>query len=55
MDRKIHVLVITLVMILSAFVFIPSIPIAKATILYVGGTGGGNYSKIQDAIDNASS
>ncbi|MBN1861700.1 MAG: right-handed parallel beta-helix repeat-containing protein [Candidatus Thermoplasmatota archaeon] len=25
------------------------------TLLYVGGTGSGNYSKIQDAIDNASS
>lgn len=25
------------------------------TVLYVGGTGPGNYSKIQDAIDNASS
>ncbi len=27
----------------------------EAATYYVGGTGGGNYSKIQDAIDNASS
>ncbi|GAG98417.1 unnamed protein product, partial [marine sediment metagenome] len=27
---------------------------SRGNTLYVGGTGGGNYSKIQDAIDNAS-
>ncbi len=32
----------------------PSIPISSGNILYVGGTGEGNYSNIQDAIDNTS-
>jgi parallel beta-helix repeat protein len=31
-----------------------SIPISSGNTLYVGGTGEGNYTKIQDAIDNAS-
>jgi parallel beta-helix repeat protein len=31
-----------------------SIPIGSGNILYVGGTGPGNYSSIKDAIDNAS-
>ena len=31
-----------------------SIPISSGNTLYVGGTGPGNYTKIQDAIDNAS-
>ena len=31
-----------------------SIPISSGKTLYVGGTGPGNYTKIQDAIDNAS-
>jgi nitrous oxidase accessory protein NosD len=30
------------------------IPTVKGKTLYVGGSGSGNYSKIQDAIDNAS-
>ena len=30
-----------------------SIPISSGNTLYVGGSGEGNYSKIQDAIDNA--
>jgi len=30
-----------------------SIPISNGNTLYVGGTGEGNYSSIQDAIDNA--
>ena len=30
-------------------------PISNGNTLYVGGSGPGNYSKIQDAIDNASS
>jgi parallel beta-helix repeat protein len=29
-------------------------PISQGTILYVGGNGPGNYTKIQDAIENAS-
>jgi len=29
-------------------------PVSSGNILYVGGSGEGNYSKIQDAIDNAS-
>ena len=32
----------------------PIRPISKGNTLYVGGTGEGNYTKIQDAIDNAS-
>jgi parallel beta-helix repeat protein len=31
-----------------------SIPISSGNTLYVGGSGPGNYTKIQDAIDNAS-
>jgi parallel beta-helix repeat protein len=31
-----------------------SIPLSNGNILFVGGTGEGNYTKIQDAIDNAS-
>jgi len=31
-----------------------SLPIGSGNILYVGGTGEGNYTTIQDAIDNAS-
>ena len=32
----------------------PIKPISSGNTLYVGGTGEGNYTKIQDAIDNAS-
>ena len=32
----------------------PALPSAKGNILYVGGSGPGNYTKIQDAIDNTS-
>ena len=32
----------------------PSNTISSGNTLYVGGTGPGNYTKIQDAIDNAS-
>ncbi len=32
----------------------PSMPISNGITLYVGGLGPGNYTKIQDAIDNAS-
>ncbi len=31
----------------------PINPSSKGNILYVGGSGPGNYTKIQDAIDNA--
>ena len=30
-----------------------SIPLSKGNILYVGGNGPNNYTKIQDAINNA--
>ena len=33
---------------------ISSIPISNGKTLYVGGSGEGNYTKIQDAIDDAS-
>jgi hypothetical protein len=29
-------------------------PLTRGKTLYVGGSGEGNYTKIQDAIDNAS-
>jgi len=32
-----------------------SLPMSRGNTLYVGGSGPGNYSKIQDAVDNASS
>jgi parallel beta-helix repeat protein len=32
----------------------PSLQLSKSNWLYVGGSGAGNYTKIQDAIDNAS-
>ena len=32
----------------------PSLPMSGSNTLYVGGSGPGNYTKIQDAIDNAS-
>jgi hypothetical protein len=32
----------------------PSIPFRSGNTLYVGGIGPGNYTSIQDAIDNAS-
>ena len=32
----------------------PTMPISNGNTLYVGGTGEGNYTSIQDAIDNAS-
>jgi hypothetical protein len=32
----------------------PSMPVSNGNILYVGGTGTNNYTRIQDAIDNAS-
>jgi len=32
----------------------PNIPLSNGNILYVGGTGEGNFTNIQDAIDNAS-
>ena len=31
-----------------------SIPLSSGNILYVGGSGPGNYTKIQDAVDNTS-
>jgi parallel beta-helix repeat protein len=32
----------------------PSLPASRGNWLYVGGSGPGNYTKIQDAVDNAS-
>jgi hypothetical protein len=32
----------------------PSEPTSRGSWLYVGGSGPGNYSKIQDAVDNTS-
>lgn len=52
---------ITVVVICFLFTLISFIPVINSdnpvvsTILYVGGSGQGNYSTIQSAIDNASS
>ncbi|UCD92028.1 MAG: right-handed parallel beta-helix repeat-containing protein [Methanobacteriota archaeon] len=57
MEVKKGSLVVALIVLLSAvfaaFSFIPMD--VRATILYVGGTGPGNYTTIQDAIDAADS
>jgi len=37
----------------SAIAFMPAPPLSRGDTLYVGGSGPGNYSKIQDAIDAA--
>jgi len=67
-DRRRHstfsALIISLVLV--AALFIPVVLMEDVTknvdaggsgdpIFYVGGSGAGNYTKIQDAIDNASS
>ena len=59
--REISSLMIALMMITTSFMIVsPNAVNALSTdgstgnILYVGGSGLGNYTKIQDAIDNAS-
>jgi nitrous oxidase accessory protein len=60
MKRK--CLVIGIILLLVGTCIIPTIaqntkrtqPTSRGNILYVGGNGPGNYTKIQDAIDNAS-
>jgi parallel beta-helix repeat protein len=56
MLRKVNTICLTLIMMGAVIVVLVKItPIVQApTTLYVGGVGGGNYSKIQWAIDNAS-
>ena len=39
----------------SNFKVTPAVILDGGTILYVGGDGPGNYTKIQDAIENATS
>ena len=54
MKRKISV--ITICILLIGVVFIPHInsdALIQGTTLYVGGSGPGNYTTIQSAIDNA--
>jgi parallel beta-helix repeat protein len=55
MNDKIAAYLICLIMFLGSIVFIVEFtPLVEGTAtLYVGGTGPGNYSKIQDAIDAA--
>ena len=58
------VLVVAVILLFFSVSVIPStgttnvkqitLPTAKGDTLYVGGSGEGNYSKIQDAIDNSS-
>ena len=49
-------LVVTILVLMSLlFVGMRFLPEARATTLYVGGAGPGNYTTIQSAIDNASS
>jgi parallel beta-helix repeat protein len=58
MRSKIFVVIMTLVTILSSIIIPVNINIQASggdQTLYVGGAGEGNFSKIQDAIDNASS
>lgn len=46
--------IIMLILVMSATVFIVNVEnVRAADKIFVGGTGPGNYSKIQDAIDNA--
>jgi parallel beta-helix repeat protein len=56
--KKIKIVIMSLLFILTSTIpVISSIPSANSSnrsILYVGGTGEGNYSTIQDAINNAS-
>ena len=52
-------LVLGIICLFAGASFIPNVSsdissLSAGNILYVGGTGPGNYSKIQDAIDNAS-
>lgn len=56
--KKFRVYALSLILIFSFLTFIINIEICRAengTTLYVGGNGSGNYSSIQDAIDNSSS
>lgn len=54
--KRVFILVITTVLILSTLSFITTNNAkgSNATTLYVGGSGPGNYTQIQNAIDNAS-
>ncbi len=53
--RKLSSLMITLMVIVATFMVVSPSNVKASTgnILYVGGSGPGNYTKIQDAIDNA--
>lgn len=56
MDRRKSSLILISLVLMSTFYFaLTTLPDnARATTLYVGGTGPGNYTTIQGAIDNAS-
>jgi len=47
---------ITMMLLATAFILVNPIDVKadSGSILYVGGSGPGNYTRIQDAIDNAS-
>ncbi|UCG69472.1 MAG: hypothetical protein JSV09_00145, partial [Thermoplasmata archaeon] len=52
--RSVFLCIIFSISIFSAFEITTNfIPKAKGEVLYVGGSGGGNYSKIEDAIEAA--
>ncbi|MBN1860497.1 MAG: right-handed parallel beta-helix repeat-containing protein [Candidatus Thermoplasmatota archaeon] len=58
---KTKILVVGIILLFVAIAYAPAIAqntekqlVSRGTWLYVGGSGPGNYSRIQDAIDNAS-
>ena len=63
MKRTIGILVVFMLVIASFIGFVTGSPVSEKIsqplirdqTLYVGGIGPGNYTKVQDAVDNASS
>ncbi|MFQ6129094.1 MAG: NosD domain-containing protein [Thermoplasmata archaeon] len=51
--KRMGLLVIIVVLLSLLFAGLRFLPSAKATVLYVGGVGPGNYTSLQGAIDNA--
>ena len=56
MRKRIRIILICIMLVVTCITLVFPAETVKAsgTILYVGGTGFGNYTRIQDAIDNAS-
>ena len=58
MKQQIMILIVTVFLLLASLSFVSisnaeDMVIASGNILYVGGSGPGNYSNIQDAVDDA--